>query len=475
MNAIIVDFPDLSLYNLLHDIKEINISAICVPFEKERNQLKETNANLNIYTWDDVVTWNQTHVSVNDINKDAHTQLKVDRYYARYSNIYGVTSSLYYHSLAFWNHILNDDISVIFIADQEHGIPVDSIPLSIAKEKGILAYTFEPIFAVNEDTGLYSIHNYNRGYYVDISDAPTPSKNIDISNTLFSKDTHHQTKKHNNTKKILSTLSISLKKKYLSKKKENYFGIPRDVQIVKSLSNIMHLWRIKLYYNMHSIKKIPKNDKYVLYALHFEPEATIMNRTTFNSQIHNIEMLSKALPEGWTLYVKEHPDQLHIDFLIKNKFIDDNLSTYRSKLYYNRILTIPNVKLLDYRIPSSKLMDSYNYNRLGERNGLKAVATINGTISIEAIHRKIPVILFDKASMPYNDINDIPVINSYEDLYKYMKKIESPNFSPTYHEYNDKVSKYLISYSRNVGFSIESTEFERVINKEFDINNNGEI
>lgn len=49
--------------------------------------------------------------------------------------------------------------------------------------------------------------------------------------------------------------------------------------------------------------------KYVIYFLHFEPEATVSHYANqMDSQLIAIKMLSESLPDGWMLYVKEHPD-----------------------------------------------------------------------------------------------------------------------------------------------------------------------
>lgn len=460
MNVVIVDFIDLSIYNLIHLSDAINISAICVPFERERLFLKERDESLTIYTWNDIVNWNERFVNSIDIITNQSTQLKVERCYARYSTQTGPAIAYYYHSLAFWKTILNDDVDLLLVADQEHGIPVDSIPLAVAKSKGIQAYTFEPIFWPNANLGLYALHDYNHSRYVQISKSQEHACSIDLNDILFNK-------KENRTPKKLALVQYinlfisALRKKYSAEGKENYFGIPRNLKISKCISNLIQTLMITAYYNKYSVKQISPNENYILYALHFEPEATIMNRTIYNNQIQNIEMLAKALPKGWKLYVKEHPNQLSLKFLIINKYIGDNIMQYRNKLYYERIKAIPNVELLDYRIPSSKLMEENHNNN---RNGLRAISTINGTISIEAIHRNIPVILFDTHSMPYEEIEEIYPIESYEDVVRIMNILDTDEYCPTYENYSNKISKYLMKYRKGKGFDLDGDSIIKIIN-----------
>ena len=460
MNVVVVDFIDLSIYNLIHSSKDINISAICVPFEKERARLRECDDSLKIYTWNDVVNWTDGFVSTTDIIANQSTQLKVERCYSRYSTQTGPAMVFYYHSLEFWKTILHDDVDVLLVADQEHGIPVDSIPLAIAKSKGIQAYTFEPIFCPSTNLGLYALHNYNSGKYVQISKSQNSSNIINLEEVLFNKKETKAVKK-SELGQFINIFVSALKKKYGTNGKENYFGIPRNLKISKCLSNLIHTLVITAYYNKHSAKQISPSENYILYALHFEPEATIMNRTVYNNQIHNIEMLAKTLPKGWKIYVKEHPNQLNLKFLIKNKYIGDNIKQYRNKLYYERILSIPNVELVDYKIPSSKLMQETHNNN---ENGLRAISTINGTISIEAIHQNIPVILFDTASMPYEDIEDIHPIKSYDDVVTIMNVLQERDWQPRYDNYSNKIGKYLIKYSKGHGFELDDESIMKIIN-----------
>ena len=57
---------------------------------------------------------------------------------------------------------------------------------------------------------------------------------------------------------------------------------------------------------------IDPNTPYIAVSLHRQPEASNSpTGGTFVHQLLMVDMLSRALPEGWNLYVKEHPSQLH--------------------------------------------------------------------------------------------------------------------------------------------------------------------
>jgi hypothetical protein len=118
------------------------------------------------------------------------------------------------------------------------------------------------------------------------------------------------------------------------------------------------------FYDKHTTP--PKYDKpYIYHALHYQPEATTAPLAgPFVDQILITEILSKT---GLPVYVKEHP----------------HLSKNRSIAYYQRLLKLPNVRLIDRNEPSYKLID----------NSL-VIATATGTVGWEAIMRGKPALAF---------------------------------------------------------------------------------
>ena len=65
---------------------------------------------------------------------------------------------------------------------------------------------------------------------------------------------------------------------------------------------------------MSKLEVEPKpNEKFFYYALHFEPEGSIQTRVTMESQLTIIKLLSECIPEGYFLYVKEHPWQFRLN------------------------------------------------------------------------------------------------------------------------------------------------------------------
>ena len=153
---------------------------------------------------------------------------------------------------------------------------------------------------------------------------------------------------------------------------KNYLADPfnpiplRPPQLIAAKFNrIIRLVMIQIF---HYFEKPVAGEKYILYPLHFEPEAaTLILAPYFTDQLSLIENISRSLPVGYKLYVKEHPVSVG----------------RRSFFYYNRIRCLYNVRLIH---PSSEVPSLIK--------NAAAVATISGTIGWEALLLGKTVITF---------------------------------------------------------------------------------
>lgn len=121
------------------------------------------------------------------------------------------------------------------------------------------------------------------------------------------------------------------------------------------------------------------NCHYVYFPLNYQPELTSNPLGgIFTDQILAISLIAKNLPDGWMIYVKEHPAQfLHINFI-------GQLS--RDENFYNKILSIPNVKLVPRNIDQFALIDQS-----------QCIATVTGTTGWQAVVRGKKAIVFGEA------------------------------------------------------------------------------
>jgi Capsule polysaccharide biosynthesis protein len=117
---------------------------------------------------------------------------------------------------------------------------------------------------------------------------------------------------------------------------------------------------------------------YVYVALSMQPErSTNPNGGVFDDQDVMVGMIAAALPAGWHIYVKEHPSQ----------FVDGvRVERGRWENFYDAVVAHPNVSVVPLQTPSFDLIDH-----------ARAVASVTGTSSWEAIVRGIPALLFGEA------------------------------------------------------------------------------
>ncbi|MFA5637687.1 MAG: hypothetical protein WC961_02150 [Anaerovoracaceae bacterium] len=154
----------------------------------------------------------------------------------------------------------------------------------------------------------------------------------------------------------------------------------------------------KLKSFIERIETIPDaKDKYVLYALHYQPEAsTVPGAGLYANQLLVIEMLAKSLPPGYWLYVKEHPVYWDLSD------IRESMWEWRDQDFYKRIENIGNVKIIKHNIDNKKLIKES-----------VAVATGVGTIGLEALSEGKNVLVFGGAY--YKDAVGVCPVKTKED------------------------------------------------------------
>ena len=135
---------------------------------------------------------------------------------------------------------------------------------------------------------------------------------------------------------------------------------------------------------------IDSSAPFVYFPLQIMPERTILISSPFNTnQIEIIRHISKSLPIGYKLCVKEHPVQI--------------IREWRKTSFYNEILSIPNVQFLHYSIKTEDIMKKCSL-----------VITINGASGLEAAIHKKPTILFSDFS--YSILPSVHQIKSIDEL-----------------------------------------------------------
>lgn len=174
---------------------------------------------------------------------------------------------------------------------------------------------------------------------------------------------------------------------------------------------IYSIMRANLAYSYSKLvsQNIFEDENYILVNLHYQPEASsIPLGGKYAYQELLISMLSRAVPKGWAVYVKEHPSHLlnnRVEFSMK----------FRHKTFYENISQYHNVKLISVDENNFKLIDKS-----------KAVATLTGTAGFEAINRGVPCLAFGfpwymyaSGCIDINNFNDLnAAINRIQNGYK---------------------------------------------------------
>ena len=135
-----------------------------------------------------------------------------------------------------------------------------------------------------------------------------------------------------------------------------------------------------------------------------QPERTTMpNGGDFWTQLLVLRNLLYGLPQGWKIYVKEHPRQFTRTIV---KF-----SMARCIEYYQSIIKDPCVQLIPHEYNSTPLLKSS-----------RCVATITGTVGWEAAQKGKPVLCFGQAW--YRNCPGVYPIREPEECQNILAKID---------------------------------------------------
>ena len=290
----------------------------------------------------------------------------------------------------------NPDFLVIKMVDYHHS----QLLCEICKSRGIKILTLSPTrfgdrYMITEEAGL-----------------PDPVSKIDIDKSKFKtfEELREITKKYSNQqlkhgKKFKSSKSVQFKASlnfFLNVCNNNYrkyvlhTGRTRLSVFRNELGLLFNRNSRYSFLNKISIKSINKNEKFVYFTLHSEPERALLFPAPFYmNQLSVIQNVSKSIPTGYKLYVKEHPTQ--------------RIFGWREQNWYKELLQLPNVKLIHPNISNEELL-----------NNCSLAISIGGTVGLEASFFNKPSIVF--ADVIYSMIKSVVKIENLSEL---PKKIRS--------------------------------------------------
>jgi hypothetical protein len=151
-------------------------------------------------------------------------------------------------------------------------------------------------------------------------------------------------------------------------------------------------------------KYVDLTKPYIFAALQCEPERqTCPVGGVFGNQYLMVDLLSKLVPDGWKIYVKEHISQF------KNYQAVERAKNIE---FYEMIALRPNVELVPLTYNSFELIDH-----------AMASATVSGTVGWESVVRGKPALLFGHSW--YSDCKGVFVTHTIEDCKKAIQKIKN--------------------------------------------------
>lgn len=266
-----------------------------------------------------------------------------------------------------------------------------------------------PTGMLGRKTDKYFIDAYNENFNNNIE-----KEYIDLVKMFSSQDRlmNDSYKINNTSKNQLRPLAKDIKK-FASYIKNVIKTIPRWVKFRKApplanpfLSIVFFIkWffreRYLLSANNKFFSEIIANEKYVYFPLHLIPESTTLNKSPFfPNEISVIEAVSKALPVGWKLYVKEHGAMVG----------ERPLSFYK---HIQRLSNVKFIRMNTYDDPKPWLLNS------------EGVITLSGTSAFEASLCNKPSIIFGNAF--FEVLDNITKINSFTELPGAINKFKTYN------------------------------------------------
>jgi len=357
----------------------------------------------------------------------------------------------YYQALQFWLWAFEIyKIDFVFLIGVDHGHYNDTIPIEIARNKGIQTYIIDLLLASPSKVAM-ALKHVNDDSYICLSEASN-QKDVQMIDYLYSQTNAQEARKSTNCRThFLDTINSIIKtSKNIHDARMLYDVFMHTAHsinpYIEKQREMKSIFRLKDFYQNIAIDTYDPHDKFVFYALHFEPEASILNRTTLSNQLFIIQILSENLPDGWKLFVKEHPHQFRSSFYESYAVLRRSFKHNRSEWFYSGICSFKNTYLINYDIKSEKLITDAS-----------AVATINGTVILESIAKNKPILIFGGDSTIFSKVNDVFDIRSASDVKEALAKINS-NYTPNYENTTEILSDYAfeLGINTNSGLGINA-------------------
>jgi len=355
--------------------------------------------------------------------------------------------NLYYRLLTYWLYVFDThDIECVVFNEMPH-FPLDYILYSVAQKKGIKVFRFSSTHVASR-VMLFGCLEKTPNYFNKYDKEKELSNDVSLYLTRmegeYSKAIPFYMNQVLNSSFGVKNINRWIKKgcQYLIYPPESPLKAKKGfVSILKFSGLYLGYYRIRgnIYkrylrkeYNT-LVKDVNLEKKYIYIPLHYQPERTTSPEGgVFSNQYLMVSMLSKSIPKGWRIYVKEHTSQFSPKLYGERG---------RSKSFYRDILELGNVDLIPFSYGAFDLIDS-----------AQVVATVTGTSALEAINRGKYAFVF--GYVWFSSCEGIERVENKEDITKVLDKIERKQ-TPS----KTKIRNFFRSIDQNsvIGYTGEGT------------------
>lgn len=459
----IISFIDYSEFdNIFKEFikhEEVELYSCFLDTMNQNSSTKINSTILYINRINDLKGLNSTPVPMNIMKNIYSKHMSIIlRIVNRYSDMLGVFKSFQaieqkaLELIEFcYNHIIITKPNAVFYYDIPH-LPIEYCIYILALEMGIetrILFTMQ--LSKSEDVTMLPARIVDK---IDSNPFLLPEeKNHELS---IDQSLNNSFITNIDSPKIESASRYRYKSKLKSILKIALNSHDRNYIVRTLVFSLTH--RIKGLYNFFSSRKILRNYKrlysikggyvnnssiYYYFPLHLQPEASTQSRSfLFEDQLYLIKLISKELPDGVKLVIKEHPA-----YFMRNNVED--ISKYRNKRFYETLFSMNNILLSEYSTLSQELIENSN-----------GVISISGSVIMEAYLSNKPALVFGETN--YKHLDNVTVVNDESDISKFLhSNLNLPEIDYINYERKDKIQKLLKGFDYLYFYDIDSKNNSR--------------
>ena len=414
-----------------HILKDTDwIIEVLVTGEKA-DAYKNNQRIKSIYNEDDF--WNNRDLQgfdYGDLELLWKSQLKGENCFNRFLEDYQIGKWNYYRGYALVKQIFSSkSIDFVIVKGHNHGYAWDRTITEYALMKGIKSYNIEVML-----NGTRIVYNNLDKTLLEVEESELNLDNSVFYHEDLDYENHRVTGIWNGIYTIIYKLFGALGLDIIKCTRYGNLGLDKKgVSILERIKKYHLISRTRRLFS-HLAVELDITKKYICFALHFEPEAVVAGRADMDSQIVAIQMIANNLPDGWIIYVKEHPLQFKLNKFGMYGYLY-GASVFKTERFYKEISQIEKVQLLNLETDNKVMLEH-----------CQAVATMSGTVAAEAVNCHKPALIFSAERTIYRYVEGLYKISSNDDCKKAIQDIKN-NKIINYYDYPEVCKKYLIDFT----------------------------